>query len=396
MRIAILSDPNNFHTQKWVKGLLNAGNEVVVFSFEGYEGNDFEAVKLKPPMGIGGKYTYLSYLNGGKVLAKALREHKIDVVNALNVTPFGVWAAQSGFHPCVVSAIGADILEYPPDLQEAPHLRERSWANVEGKPGGLAGLKDKYSRGFYRKKVQQALEYADLITGDNQHLIDRMRDWFNVPEARMKILRWGLEPELFEVSEAEKVSIRKKFRIPEGKKVVLSPRGAKAIYQADIILEGFAKLLEKGADAHFIMLSAGYEVAENVLSRARELESRFPNFVFMREVLPREDVHTLWNLVDVFVSAPVYDGYSASLAEGRYIGAVPVVNDIPGNREVIRHLENGWVVDPFDAAILAIAIGEILSRLEELQARFGPANREWILENSLLEGAARKFGEWLG
>ncbi|MEM7040240.1 MAG: glycosyltransferase, partial [Bacteroidota bacterium] len=376
MHIALLSDPNNFHTQKWGKALVDAGAQVTVFSFDVDKRGTLPSVRVAPPYARGGRYSYLAYMKGGPRLAAALQKAKVDVVNALNVTPFGVWAQKSGFEPVVASALGADLFEYPPKGEGSPLLEARAWANVEGKTGWWARQKAALLRGFYRRRVHAALHSAALVTGDNQMLVDAARDWFGVAEEKLKLLRWGVEPELFEVDAARLAALRARFGLEEGTPVVLSPRGAKAIYQGDIILKAFEKRLRSGQEkANFIMFSAGYEIATAVLERAAQLEKEFSNFHFIKEVLPREDVYALWNLVDVFVSAPIYDGYSAAVAEGRYIGAVPVVNAIPGNLEVIEHQENGLICDPFDPDSLAQLLGQILVDLPKWKVQFQEKNR---------------------
>lgn len=395
MHIAVLSDPNNFHTRKWVRALVKAGAQVTVFSFDAGECEGAKTVQLSAPWKLGGKYTYLSYLWGGKVLRKALLAHQVQIVNALNITPFGVWAAKSGFKPCIYSALGADILEYPPKGAENEVLKSRSWANTEGGKSSLQSFKARILRGFYRKAVGRSLQFADQVTGDNQLLVDRMQDWFKVPEPKTRLLRWGVEPELFEVDSGELEKVRKKFGIEAGKKVVLSPRGAKAIYQADIILEAFRQLLEAGReDTHFIMLSAGYTISAKVAATAQALSERYPNFRFIPGLVPREEVYALWKSVDIMVSAPIYDGYSAAVAEARYAGVIPVVNAIPGNLEVIQHQQNGWVCEPFTAEKLAGDLGKILDELHEWKEKFATPNRNWITQHSLVDDHAREFVSW--
>jgi glycosyltransferase involved in cell wall biosynthesis len=394
MRIAVLSDPNNFHTQKWVKALQKAGAEVIVMSFDAPTDCDFPAIQLKPPIGRGKSYSYLDYLRGGPVLKKALKTHKIDILNPLNITPFGVWAMKSEFHPVVACAFGADILEYPPDYRRSSGAQGRGWDSLAPQLGPLQRWKAKFKYRFYRKQVAKALGNADFITGDNQFLVDCMTEWFLVPRKKMEVLRWGVEPELFEVTPDQINTVREMLGIELGKKVVLSPRGLKQIYQADLILEGFAQLLAKGrADTVFVMLGAGYEISPEVSIRAEKLSQSYPNFRFMREAIPRETMHTLWKLVDVLVAAPVYDGYSAALAEARFAGAIPLVNDIPAHRELILHGQNGWFCTPFTAQQLCQDLDEILNQVEVLRAKFGPANRDWVLQHSLMDNNAHRFLE---
>lgn len=395
MHIAVLSDPNNFHTQKWAHALRRAGAEVTIFHFNRYAGGDLKCVQVRPPYSYRGRFSYFSYLQGGKVLADALQQHGIDVVNALNVTPFGVWAMQTEFHPLIISALGADILEYPPAGEGSPVLEFRSWANVDGSHTWIRRKRHSLARKFFRARVARALAAGDLITGDNQYLVNCMRNWFGVPPNKSRLLRWGVETELFEVDAAHLATLRTRFGIQADSTVIFSPRGAKAIYQGDIIVQAFERLLAEGRqDVHCIMLSAGYEISRATAEAARKLMTAHHNFVFIEEALPREDVYALWNLVDIFISAPIYDGYSASVAEGRYIGAVPVLNDIPANRELFEHDVNGWFCDPFEAETLARDLQMLLKNLPERKEKFAQHNRPWIEQHSLVLENARTFIAW--
>ncbi len=392
MRIAVLSDPNNFHTQKWAKALLSAGAEVIVMSYDAYLGTELQTLQLQPPIGRQGNYSYLDYLQGGNVLREALAVHRIDVLNPLNVTPFAVWAQRSGFHPTVACAFGADILEYPPTGVLSPADAGRVWESLDVAPRRTTRWLIAWKRRFFRKRVAAALAHADLVTGDNQFLVDSMRDWFGIATSKLQVLRWGVEPALFETAPATLAALRARFGIQPGQCVVLSPRGAKPIYQTDIILEAFELCLAQGCkNTVFIQLGAGYAVAPAIGATARKLAALYPNFQFVAEALTREELHALWQLVDVFVSAPVYDGYSAALAEGRYAGAIPVVNDIPAHQELIVHQENGWICTPFTASQLAKDLSHICTQVDVYQAIFAPRNRDWILEHSLIADNARRF-----
>jgi len=394
MHIGLLNDPNNFHTQKWGQALRDAGAEVTVFSFDEDFHQGLPSVRVPTHKGTL-DYNYRSYLKSGPQLRAALEEHKVDLVNALNITPFGVWAAQSRFHPWVGSAMGADILEYPPRGQASPLLATHAWDNVEGSTGLLDRLKSQFKRKFFKVQVDKALRQADLITGDNQTLVDAVEDWFGIPPEKTRLLRWGVEPDLLKADAIRIAAWRKRLGIAEGSKVILSPRGAKAIYQASTILEGMGQFLaETQENVHCIVLSAGYQIASKVTEEANRLEAEFPNFSFISEQIPREEMTSLWHLADIFISAPIYDGYSASVAEGRYLGVIPLVNDIPGNQEVIQHLENGWVTQPFTSTQLNEDLAVLVARFSELKERFGTKNREWIENHSLISENASQFLAW--
>lgn len=387
MRLAILSDPNNFHTQKWAAALRRAGAVVRTFSFD--PAGDTAVPHIQLPLSSSLRYT--DYLRGGPALAAALQAERIDVVNALNLTPFGVWAARSGHRPLILSAMGADVWEFLPGRLRPAGLSSRSWDNLDGAAWSWQAQKARLLRPLYRRWIQQALGAADLVTADNQPLVDALQAGFGVAPDRLALLRFGLEPELFTPQPAYLASLLARLGIPAGKRIVLSPRGLKSVYQADIIRDAFQRVLALGRDdTCFVMLSAGYPVAPGLLAEAQSpaLKGRL---CIITERLSRAEISQLWNAVDIFVSAPVYDGYSAAIAEGRYAGAIPVVNAIPGNLEVIQHQENGWVCDPFEAPRLAADLVHLLDDLPRWKARFAGKNRAWIMQHSLVDPNAERL-----
>ncbi|MDP5172007.1 MAG: hypothetical protein NWR72_17290 [Bacteroidia bacterium] len=393
MHIAVLAEPDSFHTRKWTSALLALGLKVTVFSFSEYQLPHVPCVQVKPRLSWRGKLSYFSYLSSGDRLREALLAHRIDIVNPIDVTPFGVWARRAGLHPIMAVAMGADILEYSPrDGEEvAP---ERLWSrSLSGKATWKERLQYPLKQWLFRREVFKALHAADMVSGDNRVLVDAMRQWFAVPAHKSYLNRWGVEPALFEMSEEQEQRIRQTYGLAPGQGLLLSPRGIKPIYQGDIILEAFAMLLRSGALGHtrVIMLSAGYAVPVAMDREAKALESAFPQFSLIREVIPREDMCLLWNFTDVFVSAPVYDGYSNALSEGRYIGAIPVVNDTPATREVMQDGLHGRVVQPFTPDNLALSIKEIWESLDQWKAHSARQNREWVEEEAMLSVNMQEF-----
>lgn len=394
MHIGVLSDPNNFHTQKWTQALQAAGAKVTVFSLLKGEIPGVPCVHVSPNATLNGKLNYGSYLYSGAKLREALEKHKVDLINPINITPFAVWGMKSGFKPMVSIAMGADVLEYPPHFNHEQVDHSRPWNTNELHRGLISKVQYRVKWQMFRRYVQQALEASDLITGDNLELVKAVRDWFGIPNNKVKLNRWGIEPALFEVDEATRQRLRKKYGIRDWQKVVLSPRGMKPVYQADLILEAFSLLVKRGVrDLKLIMLSAGYDIPTELDRKALQLSDQFVNFHYERSLLPREEILQLWSIVDAFISAPVYDGYSNALAEGRFAGAIPIVNAIPAHKELIQHHYNGWVIDPFQPEHLADGMLEVMEEHAYWKEHFAPVNRTWILRNSVLETNVAEFLE---
>ncbi len=387
MHIAVLCDPASFHTRKWSQALQRNGAQVTVFSFSGAKVEGVKCVQIKPRFTRNGRLTYASFLYTTKALKEALEVHQVDVLNPINITPYGVWAARSSFRPIAAVAMGADILEYPPAIKDLP---KAAWTNAEA-PGLLGKALNRFKYHFFRHHVQRALNAAAYITGDNLVLTQAVQDYFDIPSDRITLNRWGVETDLFHPSEERLEKLRQKYGISPGQPVVLSPRGMKPVYQGGIILEAFEQMLKRGSTAKYLMFSAGYEVPIQVKKQAEAMMSLYPNFHFQEAVILRREVIELWSLVDVFISAPLYDGYSNAVAEGRYAGAIPLVNAIPGNREILEHGETGWFVEPFDPPNLVAALEEMLSHLPTYKTQFHEKSLPWILEHSVLDRNIQRF-----
>lgn len=390
MHIGVLSKPNHFHTKKWIKALKQTGVEVSLFSMLAEEQEGVRTIYIPPRFMSKGKLSFASYLFTSDRLAKALAKHQIDILNPINITPFGVWGDGTRFRPIVNVSMGADIFEYPPKNANWNLPSNRTWSRKDS--SDHENQLDKWKRLIFKYYVNRALQHSDLITGDNKLLIDCIHNWFKIPKNKLLLHRWGVEEELFNITESERRALQTKFQIQEGQIVIFSPRGMKPIYQGDIILNAFRRILQSGvANIKIIMLAAGYEIPEVLHKQAEELHGQFPHFHYVPGLVDRVEMCKLWNLVDIFISAPIYDGYSNALSEGRFIGAIPMVNDIPATRELLTHLENGWIVKPFTADKLAEDLCEVIQSKDSLKKAFKEKNKQWILANAHLSTNMNMF-----
>lgn len=375
MHIGVLSVPSNFHCRKWAGALAQAGAQVSVFSFERGEIPGVEVVQLPAPVRWAGRYRYPNYFFKARALHRALLRHGVTLLHPLHLTPFGSWGHWSGFRPTLPAAMGADVFDFRPGAHGV------TW-------GGHRGP---IHRRFFRARVREVLRSACHLTADNRALVDALVDGFQVPREKITLLRWGLDPETLLVTPAEIHALCSRLQLPVGARVLLSPRGLLPVYQPEIVLPALLAVAESfGPNEFAVVLGAGYGVPDNLRPIVEKIRAH-PKIRLVEAQLNRADVAALWALTDVFLSAPAYDGYSAAVAEGRYVGAVPVVNAIPGNLEVIAHGANGIVVEPFTPAHLVAALRHTWAQRQRLKARFAPLNRTWVEAHSLLRPAAERF-----
>ena len=394
MHVGVIAPPESFHTQKWVQGLQSAGVDVSVFSFSKEKLPNAPCIQIKPRFTIGARLTYLSYLGSKDRLAKALLKAKVDVVNPLNVTPFGVWAREATSLPLACVAMGADVLEYPPHISQAI-AAERRWESA-GTLGPWRRSVQQLKWHFFRHQVDRTLRASQLITGDNLELVHAVRDWFHIDPSRVLLNRWGIEPELFEEDLVIQQKLRHQIGLSPDQKMILSPRGLKPVYQADLVLAGFQQLLAAGErETKLVVMGTGYQTPPQLDQWATRLHQQYPNFHYQRDLLPREWMPQLWHLTDAFVNIPAYDGFSNALNEGRYAGAVPIINDIPAHREVCEDGLHAYYLEQADAHGLANCLQDLIPKLDSAKAQLALANQKWVEAQAVLLPNMKRMREWM-
>jgi len=377
MHIALLSLPANFHCRKWAQALQRAGAAVSVYSFEAGEIPGVRCVRLRAPVRWGGRYRYPSYWLTARSLARRLRRDGVDVLHPLHLTPFGTWAVRSGFRPVIAAAVGADVLEYPPAGESSPWARGRGWDSTAVERNAFQDYVGELRHHFFRRQVTEVVRRSDHLTADNLALLQALEEWFDAPREKLSLLRWGLDPRPFRQSEEEVSTRLRDLGLPPHKRLVLIPRGLRAVYQADVLMAGCQRLLQAGEwprTHELVVLSAGYAASPAIARQAEALAAAYAPVHLLAQQLSAEDMAALWLRTDVFLNTPDYDGYSATLSEGRYAGAIPVVNDIPAHRELLQHGHNAFVVTPLTpqrvAASLRTLFGELPASLARMRARW--------------------------
>lgn len=76
----------------------------------------------------------------------------------------------------------------------------------------------------------------------------------------------------------------------------------------------------------------------------------------------REETLELLNKADVFLLLSLWEGLPISLLEAMYLKKVCIVTDVVGNRDVIKHGENGYIVRSVEECV------EILKRMDDSYA----------------------------
>ncbi len=157
------------------------------------------------------------------------------------------------------------------------------------------------------------------------------------------LIRSGFPFDKFIEPIPDKTSIYKRFSIPEASFVcgIIAPfKPQKGLFH---LIEVAELVLQKHPDVIFVITGDG-DLRADIEARLKEkgiLDNfRLPGFLF--------DIEQAIELFDIGISTALWEGLPQSLVQLRLKKKPVVASNIPGNREVIKDDQNGFLVDVQD------------------------------------------------
>lgn len=225
----------------------------------------------------------------------------------------------------------------------------------------------------YARKIEQVLNTAEYLTAISDSVVKSLID-AGAPESRIVQIANGVDFTRFDGS--AKVAIRDRYSIAAGKRIVLTVGNYVRRRGHEELVRSFPAVVAKHPDAHLVIVGRGTEVLQPVISELGIAESvTLTGAVAPRELDYRSDdlVGAFYAESDVYVAPGMSEGsegLSLALLDAMASGAAIVATNISGNRDVIRHAENGMLVAPGEPAALAEGINSLLrDRAASLQYR---------------------------
>jgi glycosyltransferase involved in cell wall biosynthesis len=237
-----------------------------------------------------------------------LKKVSPDLVHAGPIPTCGMVAACSGFHPYLLCSWGSDILW---DAE-----RSSEWKDA----------------------TRTALKSADAFFCDCDTVRARAKELADIPDSRVVQFPWGVRKGQFDPIgplPSEEVSHRE-----PGTHMFISTRSWEPLYGIDTLLEAFRHAYGVDSSLRLLLLGNGSEsgrVRQFIDTYGLKSVIRTPG-TFGKEEMPK-----WFRAADTYVSCAQSDGTSVSLLEAMATGLLPVVTDIPSNREWVEEDCNGWL-----------------------------------------------------
>ena len=138
----------------------------------------------------------------------------------------------------------------------------------------------------------------------------------------------------------------------------------------DVFLEAGLRVLEKHPHTRFVVAGRG----EDMAAYKKIVAGRPEAFVFYEERIDVAKVASLFERC-LFTVLPYRDATQNTIVTTAFgLGRTAIVTRIGALPEIVKHRENGLIIEPNDAGVLAEAICELLTN---------PAERSRLAENAL-------------
>lgn len=190
-------------------------------------------------------------------------------------------------------------------------------------------------KGFlYRKMVEQILERADYFTADAQYLGAKMIA-ISKKKINISIINFGIEPICKNENELNDLISKKE-------NIIYSNRLHKKLYRIDKIISAFSAFLKKNSTVQWRLVVAASGTETELLKKQAEESGAASHITFVGWINASENAE--WcRKAKIFVSYPQSDATSVSLLEAMSAGCIPVLSDLPANREWVTSFENGML-----------------------------------------------------
>jgi glycosyltransferase involved in cell wall biosynthesis len=306
MKILFLSDAGSYHTQRWVNYFVEQQYRCFLISLE--KGFPTKAEEfLIPAKPLPNFLRYPLSLPRIKRLVKGIDP---DLVNAHFVPNYGLIGALLGARPLVISTWGSDVLISP----------GKSW--------------------LHKLRAEYVLKRADLVTTDAS--VSARAVWqLGVPKEKVITYPMGVKRNLTgRQDKKEKPYL-----------LVTSNRKLEPIYDLATLVRAIPLVIQQTRrDARFVIIGDGSQ-RNHLLNLAVKL--KVESHLEFKGIVPPEELMEYYRDSDIYVSTSLSDSTSVSLLEAMNFGLIPIVTDIPGNKEWIEDGKNGFLFPQSDHKALA-------------------------------------------
>ena len=224
--------------------------------------------------------------------------------------------------------------------------------------------------------------FADSIFAVSEQLKGDLVRHVGISPSNIDVLHNGVDLTRFAAS-VPSTAARQELGIGTADVVVGSVGRLAAVKNYGLLLRAAAAT--RLAGVHVVLVGDGPERSRLVALSERLGIDRRVHFLGHRD-----DVGRLLGVFDIFVLPSLSEGMSNTLLEAMAHGVAPVVSDVGGNTEIVRHGVTGQVFESGNEAMLAEQIRRLCADESE-RRRLGRAALARVSESFALDGMIKRY-----
>lgn len=240
---------------------------------------------------------------------------------------------------------------------------------------------------------QFAFAGAAAVVTDSLARADDIRQWMWKQNTPIEVIPTGV-PKPIATRSKESAFAALNLPFQPGDKIIGQVSGRIPCKGHDVLIDAVPQVLAQHPDCRFVCIG----FSRNYLDYERQLEARVAELGLQDRIVFRAypgPIGDVWQLFDVLVHPSKFDSLPLSILEGMAVGKPIVSTSVGGIPEVIRHEENGLLVNPNDPAQLAVSLNRLLAdgSLRQKLGRAAQADYESHLTPMVMSRALEKVYE---
>lgn len=335
MKKLLLVGSNSIHVYNYIELIKNYFDEIVLITNEKREGTNIKTIEADFHLTPANRFKTVSKIR------KAIKEFSPSVIHihqANSYAYFTLKAARKFNVPKILTAWGSDILVLP-------------------------------HKGFlYRKIVEYNLRHSDAFTSDSKFMAKEMQRLAGQKQLDITIANFGIDP--------PELNLKKE-------NIIYSNRLHKKLYRVDKVIEAFKLFLDHAQEKNWqLVIAATGEETENLKQLAVKLQ--IDDKINFAGWVDKKLNAEFYAKAKLFISIPESDATAISLLEAMMNGCIPVLSDLPANREWVQDNQNGIIINSLSENMLERALKLDGEKVAE-------RNKKIIVEEGTKDANRKKF-----
>jgi len=241
-----------------------------------------------------------------------------------------------------------------------------------------------FMQGLAKHEMETAKD-ATLIVTISQYSLKKIRQYYGVREAKVRIIPNGVDTEKFKPT-TDREAVRQQFGLG-GEPCVLFVGSLIPRKGLPFLVEAAKKIVKEQKETKFLIVGEG--PMRSQLANSLEAAKLSGNFKFLGN-LKEEKLTAVYNCADVFALPSIQEGQGIVLLEAQASGKPVVAFDIGGVNEAVRTGESGLLVKRGNVDDLVDALLKIISD-KALGEKMGANGRKFVVENFTWDICAQKM-----